>query len=138
MRPKIRRLWQFHRFSEKPGATMYAYRLTSQYDYDDKLQREVATHDTVEVAVTASQADSLFNLAKAVYKSVAVSNIDTIYNEPKQTHFETDDVSGILNIKSKYGNIRIDVGPLHSSNNRQVAPFLALCSRFKVLFPKEE
>ena len=137
LRPKNRRRVRFRHLPEKPSAIMYAYRLTSNTKYNEKLHKSVVVSgDTIEVVVTAPQADSLFNLAKAVFESVSVSNVDTVYSKPKMSTFWTDDASGSMGIESRYGNIQLDVGPLHSSSNRQAAPFRALYSRFKALFPE--
>ncbi|RSK48513.1 hypothetical protein [Hymenobacter rigui] len=137
LRPKHRRRMKFYRLPEKPDAIMYAYRLTSKSEYDEKLNKSVVVSgDTIEVAVTAPQADSLFNLAKDVFESVSVSNIDTIYTDPKMTTFWTDDASGIMSIDSKYGNIQIDAGALHRSDNRQAASFIALWEGFDGLFSR--
>lgn len=138
LRPRNRRRWKFHLFPEKPNAIMYAYQLTSRYDYNDKLQREVVSHDTIEAAVTKPQADSLFSLAKKVFEAISVSNIDTVYTEEKVTYFETDDVRGMMGIDSRYGNMQINIGELHTSSNRQATPFLALCKEFETLFPEKK
>ncbi|TYZ06278.1 hypothetical protein FY528_18745 [Hymenobacter lutimineralis] len=135
LKPKFLRRRKFRHLPAKPGAIMYAYCLTSKHRFNRQLKRdEVVSGDTTEVAVTKAQADSLFTLAKAVFETVSLSNIDTVYAEPPINSFQTDDTSGIMQFEGKYGNIEIEIGPLHSSKNRQALPFLALWDGFRRLF----
>lgn len=139
LKPKPWRRKKFRHLPEKANAIMYAYKLTSKWKYNPKLGKdEIVTADTIEAAVEAQQADSLFNLAKAVFESVSVSNVDTVYSMPKLYSLQFDDASGTMRIESEYGDIQINIGPLHYSKNKQSAPFLALYEGFEALFPEQE
>lgn len=137
LRPKRWRREKFRHSLETPKTAMYAYRLLSRKKYSYKPDKsgvylidktEVVFGDTIEVAVTKAQADTLFLLAKRVFESLTISNVDTVCKEPKITTFHFDDAHGRLMLNTNYAHVQIEIGPLHSSDSRQAPAFLVLCN----------
>jgi hypothetical protein len=139
LRRKSWRLRQFRHIPEREGTVMYAYHINEVHHYNEQTnQRRSALMDTVEVAVTAFQADSLFSLAKAVIESVQIDNIDTVYAEPGVNAYSTDQdvTSGWVRLAQGGQEIRVNVGALYAGNNRSATKFNALYHYFVSMFPK--
>ncbi|UPL49727.1 hypothetical protein [Hymenobacter sublimis] len=132
--PVSRRNRRFMKQPARPDAAMYAYYITSGFR---KGNSSGYSHDTVEVVVSKHQADSLFNLAKAMFESVVVSNIDTVYAEPKPGNLWPEDAYGYgrMAMQTRYSHVEITVGTLNPSN-RYTKSFDALCKGFEALFRK--
>jgi hypothetical protein len=127
--PAFRRKNQYKNISNDSVAVMYAYYQASRY----KGSKWVV--DTEEVAVSKQQADRLFKLAKAVFDSTLVSDVDTVYTGLKEpTIFEEDSYPyGEMALITHYSNIQLKIGDLRPDQNQSV-PFITLYKEFEELF----
>lgn len=126
LRPARMRRDNFRKQSNNPEAIMYAYHLMRPDNEPESIK---------EVAISKQQADRLFTLAKAVFNSIQVSNVDTIYKEPEeQIGIEQDRYSyGEMTLITHYSNVKLEVGTLWP-DKKQTPLFNALCEEFKTLF----
>lgn len=124
--------------SGNPEAVMYIYRVRTQYEFNSELDKcKIVSGDTLLSDVTNSQADSLFVLAKAVFRNVVVTNLDTVYDgQEKILHYVTHDAGGSLEFENESTHVEMFTGGLSSSNNIHAAPFRALISKFEAMFSR--
>ncbi|WP_215138581.1 hypothetical protein [Hymenobacter sp. ISL-91] len=127
-------------FSESgnPETVMYIYRIRTRYEFNSILIKcAVVSGDTLISDVSKQQADSLFDLAKAVFNNVIVTNLDTVYDgKDRLLHYVIHDASGALEFENKSTHVEMYTGGLSSSTNIHAAPFMALVGKFEAVFSK--
>ena len=124
--------------SGNPDVVMYIYRFRTQSELDSKSAKcEVISGDTLISDVNRQQADSLFALAKSVFKNVVVTNLDTVYDgQVKSMHIVTHDAGGSVEFENGSTHVEMYTGGLSSSNNIHAAPFGALIGKFEAAFSR--
>lgn len=124
--------------SGNPDAVMYIYRFRTQSELASKSAKcKVISGDTLISDVSKPQADSLFALAKSVFKNVVVTNLDTVHDgQVKSMHIVTHDAGGSVEFENGSTHVEMYTGGLSSSNNIHAAPFSTLIGKFEAVFSK--
>lgn len=137
LRSSSRRFQHFRARPAPTGTEMFAYFIQHHGGggYSIFAPAKSERLDTFEVAVPAARADSLFFLTQAFFRTLALTNLDTV-RERQRFILQTDDSGGTLQVSWHGKTLMGQVDALH---NERTAPqntaFLRVYRNFYQLFP---
>ncbi|MFD1469403.1 hypothetical protein ACFQ48_14320 [Hymenobacter caeli] len=136
LRSKKQRFYQFRNHPAPAEAEMFAYFIQHHGGgYSIFAPPKSDRLDTVELAVPAARADSLFDLTQAFFRTLRFANPDTV--RTGSYTIESDDVPGILQISWHGQTLMGRINALHDGTTaRQNQAFLRVNRSFATLpFP---